>query len=217
MAGSIGENVTRIAPFCNKRKLRIALPIILCYIEPGAPGRSIVRKSADCAQLPSHSESSMSDFCKKIESVSEGIKPGANPETAAPLLEALAEFNKSHILGSDLLKNANQTAKQMHEKGVYGEKAATGLPGSSGWIQQSDGKPNALEIVEGDRTESMRLDKNGEPVLNIVSQSCDSGKKSIQSAFFIKDGKQVLSSVSIVPDLEIIVDQTGKPQKIKSY
>lgn len=159
----------------------------------------------------------MSDFCKKIESVSGGIRPGANPETAAPLLEALAEFNKSHILGSDLLKNANQTAKQMHEKGVYGEKAATGIAGGSGWIQQSDGKPNALEIVEGDRTESMRLDKNGEPVLNIVSQSCESGKKSIQSAFFIKDGIQVLSSVSIVPELEIIVDQTGKPQKIKSY
>ncbi len=29
MDGSIGENVTRIARFGNKRKLRIALPIIL--------------------------------------------------------------------------------------------------------------------------------------------------------------------------------------------
>lgn len=115
-------------PFRQQAELRIALPIILCYIEPGTRGRSIVRKSADCAQLPSHSESSMSDFCKKIESVSEGIKPGANPETAAPLLEALAEFNKSHILGSDLLKNADQTAKQMHEKGRLWRKSSHRSP-----------------------------------------------------------------------------------------
>lgn len=160
----------------------------------------------------------MSDnLCDRIESVSKSITPGANPEAATPLIEALNDFNKSQILGSDLLKNANQAAQQMHEKGVFGEAHASGVPGTRGWIQQKDGKPNFLEIVEGNRTEGMRLDDNGEPFLNMVTQTCEAGKKAIQSAFFIRDGKRVLSSVSVIPNLEIQMDQDGKPEKIKPW
>lgn len=158
----------------------------------------------------------MTDFCDKIESVSKNIKPGANPEVAKPLIDALDEFNRSRILGSDLLKNANQTAEQMQSKGVYGEAASTGVPGSKGWVQQRDGKPNFVEIVEGDRTEGLRLDDKGEPFLNMITQTCGDGSKAVQSAFFIRDGKRVLSSVSVLPDLEILMDHDGKPQKIKS-
>lgn len=100
----------------------------------------------------------MSDFLQEIESVSEGIKPRGKPRDSRAIAEALAEFNKSHILGSDLLK-CKSNSKTNARKGRLWRKAATGLPGSSGWIQQSDGKPNALEIVEGDRTESMTRQK----------------------------------------------------------
>lgn len=161
---------------------------------------------------------SMSDnLCDKIEAVSKSITPGSNPEAAAPIIEALGEFNKSRILGSDLLKNANQAAQQMQEKGVHGEVYPPGVPGATGWIQQKDGKPNFLEIVDGNRTEGMRLDDNGEPFLNMVTQTCEAGKKAIQSAFFIRDGKRVLSSVTVIPNLEIQMDREGKPERIKPW
>lgn len=156
----------------------------------------------------------MTDLCGQIESASKNLKPGSNPEAAAPLLEVLAEFNKSHIVGSDLLKNATATAQKMQAKGVYGEAAETGIAGGNGWVQQKDGMPNFLEIVEGNRTEGLRLDDKGEPMLNTVTQMC--GNKPIRSAFFIHDGKRTLSSVSLEPDLEVLMDHDGKPEKVKS-
>lgn len=156
----------------------------------------------------------MSDFCHRIEEASRDLKVGSKPEEAAPLLEVLAEINQTRIDNSDLFKNRDAIAKRLEAKGVYSENVDAGIPGATGLLQQSDGKPNFLELVEGDRTETLRLDRNAVPMSGAVTQMC--GGKPVTSMFMIRDGKRVLSSVQLPPALEIIMDVSGKPVKVKS-
>lgn len=156
----------------------------------------------------------MSELCTGIENAIKGLNVGSKPEDAKPLIEVLETFNKSHIEGSKLFKEREAIARKLQEKGTYADAIDPGIPGATGFIQQNQGQPNFLEIVEGTRTETMRLDNGSLPTLSSVAQKC--GDTEVTSWFRIRDGKRVLSSVSVTPDLEIVMDIAGKPIKVKS-
>ncbi len=156
----------------------------------------------------------MSDLCTDIERTTKNLTPGSAPEAAAPLLEVLKEFNQSHIEKTDLMQRAAAAAKSLDAKGQFAADIDAGIAGATGFVQQQDGKANWVELVEGNRTESMRLDRNGVPSMNTIAQKC--GDKLIVSYFFLHDGKRVLSSVQLPPTMEILMDSDGKPYKVKS-
>ena len=159
----------------------------------------------------------MADFCSAIDQATKNLKPGSKPEETAALLTALQEVNESHLANSPALKNAHELAKQIQASGKFTDEVDPGIPGAKAVLQQSDGKPTFLELVEGDRTETMRFDPEGDnkPVMNTIHQQCSD--KLVSSTFFYTNGtERRISSVSLPPVLEILMDRDGKPEKVKS-
>lgn len=154
------------------------------------------------------------DICTDIERATKDLTPGSSPEAAAPLLEVLKELNQSHIEKTDLMQRAQVAAKSLDAKGEYSAEIDSGVAGAIGTVQQQDGKANWVALVEGNRTESMRLDRNGVPSMSTIAQKC--GDTLIVSYFFLRDGKRVLSSVQLPPTMEILIDRDGKPNRVKS-
>lgn len=159
----------------------------------------------------------MADFCSAFDSATKNLKPGSKPEEAAPLLAALQEVNESHLANSPALKNAHELATQIQAKGKYTDEVDSGIPGAKAFLQQDKGKPSFIELVEGDRTETIRFNPEGDnkPVMNTIHQKCSD--KLVSSTFFYTNGSERrISSVALPPVLEIRMDRDGKPEKVKS-
>ncbi len=182
-----------------------------------------VSKPSDCERI----EQSVNAFMKELnEHPNKVNKPGysewisANTETTGELVNTLRELSSSHILGSQLFKSAGNTALELYREKHYIKKfdkelpanpdsrlsysteVPSDFPGASALLQQSHGIANALELKEGDRTETMRLDQedpNPTPVLDTVSYSCPSNFVRVSTGF-LKDGQQTLISIAL-PDL----------------
>lgn len=179
-----------------------------------------VSKSSDCERI----EPAVNAFMKELnEHPNKVTKPGysewisANTEKTADLVKTVRELSSSHILDSSLFKNAGNTALELYRESHYIKKfdkelpvkpdprlsysteVPSDYPGASALLQQSHGIANALELKEGERTETMRLDQENPtptPILDTVSYSCPNNFVRVSTGF-LKDGQQKLMSIEL--------------------
>jgi hypothetical protein len=177
-------------------------------------------KPSDCEKI----EPAVNAFLEELHDNPKRVdKPGysewisADTDKTGSLVNTLKDLSSSHILDSNLFKNAGQTALELYKEKHYVKKfdneppakADSGVshstdvpsqfPGATALLQQSHGIANVLELQEGDRTETMRLnqeDPNPTPMLDTVSYECKSNFVTVSTGFF-KDGQQKLISIGL--------------------
>lgn len=155
----------------------------------------------------------MSD-CQRIESAWSQLKGDVKAEDFAPLVKILDEVNGgSHILKSNLIKQASDAAPAMDAKGVYTKELDSGGAGRA-IVQQKHGKANTVALDEGGRSETLRLDDDGKPMLLDIYQSC--GNKGFGVMSILHEGQSDFKTYRLPDGIEIIVDK-DKPIKAKQY
>lgn len=177
-------------------------------------------KPSDCEKI----EPAVNAFLEELHDNPKRLdKPGysewisADTDKTGSLINTLKDLSSSHILDSNLFKNAGQTALELYKEKHYVKKfdneppakADSGVshstdvpsqfPGATALLQQSHGIADVLELKEGDRTETMRLDQenpNPTPMLDTVSYECKSNFVTVSTGFF-KEGQQKLISIGL--------------------
>lgn len=177
-------------------------------------------KPSDCEKI----EPAVNAFLKELNDNPRKVdKPGysewisADTDKTGNLVNTLKDLSTSHILASNLFKDAGHTALELYKEKQYVKKfdkeppskpdsrlshstnVPSDFPGATALLQQSHGIANVLELKEGDRTETMRLnqeDPNPTPMLDTVSYECKSNFVTVSTGFF-KDGQQKLISIGL--------------------
>lgn len=153
----------------------------------------------------------MSD-CQRLEAATKGLNASSKTEEFEAVVKLLDEVNgPGQLPDSQLHKQSTQMAKEMHERRQY-TQITERSGGGTELVQQNDGKPNFLELVQGNRTEGLRLDNDGNPISNRITTSC--GEKQYQTVRMFFDGKPTLRYVYL-PEALVIIGTDGKPIKIE--
>ncbi len=160
--------------------------------------------------------------CTKLDAAMKGINANSQAADFGPVMDLLKDYSKSHILGSDMLKNAEATAQQMAAKGVFTKDLDAGIPGAKAYLQQNHGKPQFIDLTEGNRNEGLRLDPDtSKPLLDMMTITCSAqpgqAPRYYQVNSFVENGKQVAPSFTLPNRTEIRTDIDGKPTKIYRY
>jgi hypothetical protein len=155
----------------------------------------------------------MSD-CQRIEAAWSQLKGDVKAEDFSPLVKILDEVNGgSHILKSNLIKQASDAAPAMDAKGVYTKELDSDVAGRA-IVQQQHGKANTIALEEGGRSETVRLDEQGNPMLLDIYQNC--GNKGFGVMSTLPEGKSSYRTYRLPDGIELTVDN-DKPIKAKQY
>jgi len=162
--------------------------------------------------------------CDRIEAAMKGIDGHSKPGDAnvTSLVQVMKELSGSHLLGTKIFNEAPTTAKELEAAHKYtkvftGKDVPSSVPGAEALLQQQHGKANTLAIDEGDRHEVLRLESENPkptPMLDTVTHMCHGKPVSAATIWF--DGKPQMTSIEL-PDLAIVLDQSGKAVKVDQY
>jgi len=147
--------------------------------------------------------------CQKIEQATRNISEKPSAEELEALTRVFQDAYPSKLMTSDLLKQSMSAAKDMERKGAYTEHLPTGIPGAKALLQQNNGKPQFLELTEGNRQETLRLDpRTSEPVINSVTENCNGKYNGMSTTIF--EGKVQTHTLHLPSGKEITVWPDGK-------
>ena len=128
--------------------------------------------------------------CQKIEQATRGISEKPSDAELEALSRVFQDAYPSKLMSADLLKKSLSAAKDMESKGTYTETLPTGIPGAKAMLQQNNGKPQFLELTEGNRQETLRLDpRTSEPMISSVKENCAGKYNGMSTTIFERKAK----------------------------